>query len=213
MRATASPPSSRCGRAALPQWRPAHDRRREVLVRALSRRFVEGAQGHGEEIVIVSPTKIASSSGALADFPRTTARCVGRRLGRAAKYIERVGDDGFKKAPVGAGPYKFVHFTPGVELVLDAFEGYWRKAPSIKRLVFRIMPDDTTRAAALKRGEVDVAFLLGGPVGEDIKRTPNLRMVAPLLGTSADSPSSGYNPRGDTIACAWPRASRSTVKR
>src|SRR3989441_3969495 len=34
------------------------------------------------------------------------------------KYVERVGDDGFKKAPIGAGPYKFVSFTPGVELVL-----------------------------------------------------------------------------------------------
>ena len=46
------------------------------------------------------------------------------------KYVERVGDDGFKKAPVGAGPYRFVSFTPGVELVLEAFDGYWRKTPS-----------------------------------------------------------------------------------
>src|SRR5205823_14014567 len=39
------------------------------------------------------------------------------------KYIEKVGDDGFKKAPVGAGPYKVVSFTPGVELVMEAFDG------------------------------------------------------------------------------------------
>ena len=45
------------------------------------------------------------------------------------KYVEKVGDDGFKKAPVGAGPYKFVSFTPGVELVLEANEQYWRKSP------------------------------------------------------------------------------------
>jgi peptide/nickel transport system substrate-binding protein len=98
------------------------------------------------------------------------------------RYIDKVGEDGFRKAPVGAGPYKFVSFTPGVELVLEAFEGYWRKAPSIKRLVFRSLPDETTRAAALKAGEVDVAFLLTGPVAEDIKKTPGLRLVAPLLG-------------------------------
>src|SRR5262249_6964848 len=49
------------------------------------------------------------------------------------KYIEKVGEDGFKKAPVGAGPYKFVSFSPGVELVLEAFPQYWRKAPSVKR--------------------------------------------------------------------------------
>jgi len=40
------------------------------------------------------------------------------------KYIEKVGDDGFKRAPVGAGPYRFVSFNPGVELVLEAFEPY-----------------------------------------------------------------------------------------
>jgi peptide/nickel transport system substrate-binding protein len=42
------------------------------------------------------------------------------------KYVEKVGDDGFKKAPVGAGPYRFVSFTPGVELMLEASEQYWR---------------------------------------------------------------------------------------
>jgi len=35
-----------------------------------------------------------------------------RRLGRSKQYVEKVGEDGFKKAPVGAGPYKFVSFTP-----------------------------------------------------------------------------------------------------
>ena len=45
------------------------------------------------------------------------------------RYVEKVGDEGFKKAPVGAGPYKFVSFKPGVELTLEANEQYWRKVP------------------------------------------------------------------------------------
>src|SRR5882672_9364437 len=94
------------------------------------------------------------------------------------KYVESVGEDGFKKAPIGAGPYRFVSFTAGVELVLEAFDGYWRKAPSVKRLVFRSVPDETTRAAALKRGEVDVAYFLTGPVAEEVRRTPGLKLVA-----------------------------------
>jgi peptide/nickel transport system substrate-binding protein len=98
------------------------------------------------------------------------------------RYFEQVGEEGFRRAPVGAGPYKFVSFKPGVELVLEAFDGYWRKVPSIKRLVFRSLPDETTRAAALKSGEVDVAFLLSGPTADDVKKTPGLRLVAPLLG-------------------------------
>jgi peptide/nickel transport system substrate-binding protein len=94
-------------------------------------------------------------------------------------YVEKVGEDGFKKHPIGAGPYKFVSFNPGVELVMEAFEGYWRKVPNVKRLVYRSMPEETTRAAALKKGEVDIVYLLTGPVAEDIQRTPGFKLVAP----------------------------------
>src|SRR5215470_4311488 len=76
------------------------------------------------------------------------------------KYVERVGDDGFRRAPVGLGPYRFVSHTPGVELIMEANESYWRKMPSVKRLVFKSVPESTTRLAMLKRGEVDVAYLL-----------------------------------------------------
>src|SRR5213083_867320 len=92
------------------------------------------------------------------------------------KYVEKVGDDGFKKAPVGAGPYRFVSFNPGVELVLEAFEGYWRKTPSVKRLVFRSLPDETTRAAALKSAEVDVSYSIRGALAEELQRTPGLTL-------------------------------------
>ncbi|PYM26002.1 MAG: hypothetical protein DMD78_05055 [Candidatus Rokuibacteriota bacterium] len=94
------------------------------------------------------------------------------------RYVEKVGDDGFLKAPIGAGPYRVVSFTPGIDLVMEAFEGYWRKTPSVKRLVFRSMPDETTRAAALKAGDVDIVYLLSGPTAADVKRTPGLRLVA-----------------------------------
>src|SRR6202046_5121887 len=90
------------------------------------------------------------------------------------KYVEKVGEDGFKKAPVGAGPYKFVSFTPGVELVLEAFEGYWRKIPSIKRLVMKVIPDESTRLAALKRGEIDIAYSIRGGLAGELQKTPGL---------------------------------------
>jgi len=93
------------------------------------------------------------------------------------KYVEKVGDEGFKKAPVGAGPYKFVSFKPGVELVLEAHEGYWRKPPAIKTLVFRVVPDESTRLAALKRGEVDIAYSITGALAEELKASPGLKLV------------------------------------
>ena len=92
------------------------------------------------------------------------------------RYVEKVGDEGFKKAPVGAGPYKFVSFTPGVELVLEAFEQYWRKSPTVKRLVLRVIPDESTRLAALKRGEVDIAYSIRGELAEELRRTPGLEL-------------------------------------
>lgn len=96
-------------------------------------------------------------------------------------YLEKVGEEGFKKAPIGAGPYKFVSFNPGVELVLEAFEGYWRKVPSVKRLVLRVIPEDGTRLAALKRGEVDIAYGLQGEIAQELQRTPNLKLKAPIV--------------------------------
>jgi peptide/nickel transport system substrate-binding protein len=96
-------------------------------------------------------------------------------------YVEKVGDDGFKKAPVGAGPYKFVSFTPGVELVLEAFEDYWRKVPSVKRLVMKVIPEEATRTAALKRGEIDIAYSIRGELAEEIRQVPGLSLKPVVL--------------------------------
>jgi peptide/nickel transport system substrate-binding protein len=97
------------------------------------------------------------------------------------KYVERVGDEGFKKAPVGAGPYKFVSFTPGVELVIEAFEQYWRKVPAVKRLVFRVVPDESTRLAMLKRGEADIVYSIRGALAEELRRTPGLSLKPAVI--------------------------------
>ena len=93
------------------------------------------------------------------------------------KYIEQVGVEGFRKHPIGLGPYKFVSINPGIELVMEAYEGYWRKMPSVKRLVYKSVPDATTRLAMLKRGEVDLAYLIDVPMAEDIKRDPTLKLA------------------------------------
>jgi len=100
------------------------------------------------------------------------------------KYLEKVGDDGFKKAPVGAGPYRFVSFTPGVELVLEAHEAYWRKVPSVKRLVLKSVLDEATRLAMLKRGEADVVYLLQSELAEEARRTAGLALrPTPIVST------------------------------
>src|ERR1700730_15491119 len=106
------------------------------------------------------------------------------------KYVEKVGDAEFKKAPVGAGPYKFVSFTPGVELVLEAFDQYWRKPARVKRLLFKVIPDETTRLAALKRGEIDIAYSIRGGFAAGRQNTPGL----PLKPTVVQAPFCLYFP-------------------
>jgi len=93
------------------------------------------------------------------------------------RYLEKVGDDGFLKVPVGLGPYRFVSFKPGVELVLEANETYWRKMPSVKRLVMKVVPDEATRLAMLKRREADIAYGFLGPTAQEIQRDSSLKLV------------------------------------
>src|SRR5216684_8102869 len=61
------------------------------------------------------------------------------------------------KNPIGTGPYKLVRWSKDEEIVLEANDQYWRGAPKIKTAVFRPIPDDAVRVAALQNGEVDVA--------------------------------------------------------
>ncbi len=97
------------------------------------------------------------------------------------KYVEKVGDDGYKKAPVGAGPYRFVSFTPGIELVIEAFDQYWRKSPSVKRLIFKSVTEESTRLAMLKRGEADIVYSIRGALAEELRRTPGLTLKPTIL--------------------------------
>ena len=97
------------------------------------------------------------------------------------RYVEQVGEEGFKKAPIGAGPYKFVSFTAGLELTLQAFDAYWRKKPNVERLLFRVIPDEATRLAALKRGEVDIAYSIRGELAEEIGRSKGLVLKPTII--------------------------------
>jgi peptide/nickel transport system substrate-binding protein len=72
---------------------------------------------------------------------------------------------------------KFVSHTPGVGVVLEANEDYWRKVPNVKRITIKGVPEGTTRLAMLKNGEADLASTLQGAVAEEAQRDPNLTIV------------------------------------
>ena len=92
-------------------------------------------------------------------------------------YYEKVGKDGFKNAPIGSGPYRFVRQRAGSELELEAFTDYWRKVPSIKTLLFLGIPETATRFAVLKTGEVDAAYQIQGDLFQTMRQDPALRVT------------------------------------
>jgi peptide/nickel transport system substrate-binding protein len=98
------------------------------------------------------------------------------------KYLAQVGDAGFAVKPVGTGPYKFVEWVKDERLVLEANKDYHRGAPAIDRLVFRPVPELTTRVAALLSGQADlVSDIPPDQVGK-VKASGNARIEVSTLG-------------------------------
>jgi peptide/nickel transport system substrate-binding protein len=135
---------------------------------------------HVRQVEIVDPAVVRFHLGApwpdFMTFFGTTASAVGIVLPK--KYLTEVGDDEFKRHPIGAGPYKFTSSKPGIEVVLEAFPDYWRRVPNVKTLVMRSVPEATTRALMVRTGEADIAYALDGPDAEALQRTPGVRIVA-----------------------------------
>jgi peptide/nickel transport system substrate-binding protein len=107
---------------------------------------------------------------------------------QAAMYPPRAyeGKDSayISKNPIGTGPYKLVRWAKDEEIVLEANEQYWRGAPRIKTVVFRPIPDDAVRVAALQNGEIDVAVNIPPHLAPVIEKHPRLFLsTAPSVRT------------------------------
>jgi peptide/nickel transport system substrate-binding protein len=72
------------------------------------------------------------------------------------RAIETLGYDGFKRHPVGTGPFAFSRYAPGDELLLKAHADYFRGRPHLDGIQVRFIPDIRTRESALMAGELDV---------------------------------------------------------
>lgn len=96
-------------------------------------------------------------------------------LPRAA--VERLGTE-FAMKPVGTGPYRFVSWQRNSRIVLEANPDYWKGRPKLSQVIFNIIPDNTTRAAALESGDVD---LIHSPLSPQdvarLKSSPRVRVI------------------------------------
>ncbi|MBN2118769.1 MAG: ABC transporter substrate-binding protein [Anaerolineales bacterium] len=100
-------------------------------------------------------------------------------------YIEEVGTEGFIAKPIGTGPFRFVSAQPGFEeVVLERFEDYYGGSPELTpvgkacagQVVFRVIPEASTRVSALLAGEVDIITNVPQDLIETLSANENVQV-------------------------------------
>jgi len=121
-----------------------------------------------------------------------------------AAQIAEGGNDAINAGPIGTGPFKIDSVSEGVEVTVVRNENYWGQAPLLDEVVFKAIPDDSTRAAALQSGEIDIAYnvppdtavALDGANGISIQWVPTGQaMVLSIFTESDDLPEPLKDPR------------------
>ena len=90
---------------------------------------------------------------------------------------EDLGPEGFAVAPIGSGPFMVKEWVKDDFLELEAFGDYWEGAPSVKTVVFRPMPSEASRAAALASGDIDIVPVLPPPLVDSLSRVDGVKIV------------------------------------
>ena len=94
-------------------------------------------------------------------------------------YIEEVGEDGFTANPVGTGPFMFEEWAKGDRITLKANPNYWREGyPKSETLIFRPIPESSTRVAAIQTGEIDIVTRLSSEEAAALEGMDNVKIVS-----------------------------------
>jgi peptide/nickel transport system substrate-binding protein len=99
-------------------------------------------------------------------------------------YLEEVGTEGFIANPIGTGPFKFVEGRLDDQIVMERFDDYWGGAPDLKpvgpacveKAIFRVIPEASTRVAALLAGEVDIIQSVPSELIDTLAQTPGIQV-------------------------------------
>ena len=94
-------------------------------------------------------------------------------------YIKEHGDDYFGKHPIGTGRYRFVKWVQNDYVELAASENYWGEdPPTVQSIIFKVIPENGARVAALQTGEVDIATNLPPFMVSRLKQDPNINVIS-----------------------------------
>ncbi|MFP4349482.1 MAG: ABC transporter substrate-binding protein [Desulfococcaceae bacterium] len=94
------------------------------------------------------------------------------------EYHKKVGENEFLNNPVGTGPFKFKEWRKGDRIVFEANPDYWEEGlPKVKNLIFRPIPESTTRMAAIQTNEVDIVTRLSSEEAEHLMNLPDVKVI------------------------------------
>jgi len=92
--------------------------------------------------------------------------------------VAKYGD--LMQNPVGTGAFKLEEWIPGDHITLVRNDSYWGDAPKLDRVIFRVIPEGSTRVGLLQTGEIDFSDLIPTPLFAILKDDPDVTAVAPL---------------------------------
>lgn len=94
------------------------------------------------------------------------------------KAVTDIGADfGTDVTGAGTGPYQFVTWTPGVEIVLERYDDYWGEKANIERLEYKFVPDANTRSVMLETGEADVIYAVNSSAMTTLGANKDVKII------------------------------------
>jgi len=92
-------------------------------------------------------------------------------------YLAKNGDDALVQRPIGTGPYKLAQWVRDDHVELVANPDYWGGRPKIDDIIFRAIPNDSSRLAELLAGSVDMINLIPPSLFPPVQRAPRAKLV------------------------------------
>lgn len=136
--------------------------------------FEEASRAGGlADLSMLASVESPDASTVVMRLKKAQSTFVNRLVSLGIVPSEAHGDD-YARNPVGSGPYEFVAWEPGQQLIVERNEDYYGERPAFERLTFLFTDEDAT-LAALRAGQVDVAGVPSTMAGEDV---PGTRVVA-----------------------------------
>ena len=145
----------------------------EQLFSAFS--YTQWLQGLLKEVKVVDPTTVNVVLTKPASIVPTIIAMGGFQV--PPKDFNTRGKDVFNAAPIGTGPWVYKDHVKDDHITLTANSNYWGGTPKFKQILYRIIPDDNARVAALEAGEIDLTPNVPYPAAARVEGNKNLKLI------------------------------------